>query len=208
MDVSCIPQSSCCCLFVPLFFHFSFSNFQTLKCFVTLFSATVRPTLHFNGYLKLVTHVNRDGCIVYTGIRLLLRMCPFISSFFFPSNFLTIIFIVYFSGTLRATKLKLGIHVNNECMYVDRCIVYIAIKLMLLIHPFIFSLQFSKIFVTLFSGSVSPRYCNLLHTWTVSGCIVCIAIRLLLLLFMHPFISSFFFLFNDSNIYIFHNIFL
>ena len=37
-DVSCIPESGCCCLFVPLFLHFSFSPiFKTLKFFVTLF---------------------------------------------------------------------------------------------------------------------------------------------------------------------------
>ena len=36
-NVSCISESGCCCIFVPLF-HFPFSNFQTLKFFVTLFS--------------------------------------------------------------------------------------------------------------------------------------------------------------------------
>ena len=49
--VSCIPESGCCCLFVPLFLHF-LSNFQTLKFFVTLSSGTVRPRR-----LKLGTHV-------------------------------------------------------------------------------------------------------------------------------------------------------
>ena len=54
VDVSCIPESGCCCLFVPLFLHLSFlSNFQTLKFFVTFFSGTVRPIS-----LKLGTHVD------------------------------------------------------------------------------------------------------------------------------------------------------
>ena len=65
-DVSCIPESGCCCLFVLFISSFFFlSNFQTLKFFVTLFSGTV----------------------VHTGIRLLLLICPFIGPFFFLSNF-------------------------------------------------------------------------------------------------------------------------
>ena len=40
------------CLFIPLFLHFSFSNFQTLKLFITLFSGIVRARR-----LKLGTHV-------------------------------------------------------------------------------------------------------------------------------------------------------
>ena len=54
MDVSYIPESGCCCLFIPLFFSFFFlSNFQTLKIIITLFSGTVRPRR-----LKLGTHVD------------------------------------------------------------------------------------------------------------------------------------------------------
>ena len=41
-DVSCIPESGFCCLFISLFLHFSF-QFSTLKFFVTLFSRTMRP---------------------------------------------------------------------------------------------------------------------------------------------------------------------
>ena len=33
----CLPESGGCCIFVPLFFHFSLSNFQTLKCFCHTF---------------------------------------------------------------------------------------------------------------------------------------------------------------------------
>ena len=59
-------------LFVSCFFFLS--NYQTLKIFVTLFSGVVRLT-----ELKLGTHVN----IVYTRIRLLVHICPFLSSFFY-----------------------------------------------------------------------------------------------------------------------------
>ena len=53
MDVSCIPESGCCFLFVHLFLHFSF-QFSNIKIFfVTLFSETVRPRR-----LKLGAHVD------------------------------------------------------------------------------------------------------------------------------------------------------
>ena len=84
------------------------------------------------------------GCIVYTGIRLLLLIFPFISSFFFLSNFQTLkIFITLFSGTV---------------------ILYTGVRLLLLlIHPiissffFLSNFQTLQIFVTFFSGTVRPR---------------------------------------------------
>ena len=99
------------------------------------------------------------GCIVYTRIRLLPLICPFISSFFFLSNYQTVtIFVTLFSGTVRPRKLKLGTHVDNQCMYS----VYRnkATYLSLYFGFFIFlSLHFQTvtIFVTLFSGTVRPR---------------------------------------------------
>ena len=98
----------------PLISSFFFlSNFQTLKIFVTLFSGTVRPRR-----LKLGTHVENGQIIVYTGIRLLLLIRPFIPSFFFLSNFHTLkIFVTLFSGTVRPRRLKLGTHVDNGQMY-------------------------------------------------------------------------------------------
>ena len=57
-------------------------------------------------------------CILYTGIRLLLLVCPFISSFFFLSNYQTLKnFVTFFSGTVRARRLKLGTHVDSGQMY-------------------------------------------------------------------------------------------
>ena len=49
-------------------------------------------------------------CIVYTRIRLLLVICPFIFSFFF-------LFITHFSGTVRPRRLKLCSHVDTGQMY-------------------------------------------------------------------------------------------
>ena len=64
------------------FFIFLPLQFSTLKFFVTLFSGSVRPRR-----LKIGTHVNVGRCIMYTRIRMLLLIHPFISSFFFLSNF-------------------------------------------------------------------------------------------------------------------------
>ena len=97
--------------------------------------------------------------ILYTGIRLLLLIRPFISSFFFLSNFQTLIFFVtLFSGTVRPRRLLLGTHVN-----MGRCILYTRIRLLLLSYPFISSFFFFsnsqtlKIFITFFSGTVRSR---------------------------------------------------
>ena len=77
-------QAAAAYLSLYLFIFLSL-HFQTVKCFVTLFSGTVRPRR-----LYLVHKWTVDRCIVCTGIRLLLLICPFISSFFFLSNFQTL----------------------------------------------------------------------------------------------------------------------
>ena len=57
-------------------------------------------------------------CIVYIRIRLLLLICPFISSVFFLSNFQTLqVFVTLFSGTVRPRRLKLGTHMDSGQMY-------------------------------------------------------------------------------------------
>ena len=82
---------------------------------------------------------------MYTGIRLLLLIRPFISSFFFLSNYQTLKnFVTFFSGTVRARRLKLGTHVDSGQMYH----VYRnqAATAYLSLYFFIFlSLQFSNI---------------------------------------------------------------
>ena len=95
---------------------------------------------------------------MYTGIRLLLLICPFISSFFFLSNFQTLkFFVTLFSGTVRSRRLELGTYVDSWQMYH----VYWN-QAAALIHPFIFSfffLQLSSIniFVGVFLGTMRPR---------------------------------------------------
>ena len=55
---------------------------------------------------------------MYTEMRLLLLIRPFISSFFFLSNFQTLkFFITLFSGTMRPRRLKLGTHMDNGWVY-------------------------------------------------------------------------------------------
>ena len=121
-DGSCIPESGCCCLFVSLFLHFSFSpifnieifhhsflrnceaiflslQFSTFKFFVTLFLGTMRPRR-----LKLGTHVNSGQ--MYHVIRLLLLSYLFISSFLFLSSFQHWNFSSHFSWELWSLKIE------------------------------------------------------------------------------------------------------
>ena len=100
---------------------------------------------------------------MYTRIRLLLLIHPFISSFFFLSNFQTLkFFVTLFSGTVRPRRLKLGTHMDSGQMYH----VYQK-QAAAFIHPFIFyffflsSFQTLKFFVTLFSETVRPGRLNL-----------------------------------------------
>ena len=132
-------------------------------------------------------------CIVYTGIGLLLLIHPFISSFFFLSNFQTFKFWSHFSQELWGLE---GWNLGHTWT-VGRCIVYTGVRLLLLIHPFISSFFFLSNFQTL---KFLSHFCqelwgqegwNLGHTWTVGRCIMYTGIRLLLLIY--PFISSFFF---------------
>ena len=139
----------------PFISSFTFlSNFQTLKYFVTFFSGNVRPRR-----LQLGTHVDNGRCIVFTGNRLCLLIRPFISSFFFLSNFQTLnVFVTLFSGTVRPRRLNL---VHTWTM--GSCIAFSRIRLLLHIRPFISSFFFLssfqtlKFFVTLFSRTVRPR---------------------------------------------------
>ena len=80
VDVSCIPESGCCPLFVPLFLHFSFSPIVKHWHFLSHFSQELWGLESWN-------LVHFGACIMYTGIRLLLLVCPFIGPFFFLSYF-------------------------------------------------------------------------------------------------------------------------
>ena len=96
-------------------------------------------------------------CFVYSGIRLLLLICPFIFSFFFLSNFQTLkIFVKLFSGTVRPRRLKLCTHVDSGQMYRvyrnQAATAYLALYSLFFLSNF----QTLKVFVTLFWGNVRP----------------------------------------------------
>ena len=92
---------------------------------------------------------------MYTGIRLLLLIRPFIFSFFFLSNFQILkFFVTLFSGTVRPGRLKLGTHVDSGQMYR----VYqnqVAAAYSSLYCSFFFLSNFQTLKV--FSGTVRPR---------------------------------------------------
>ena len=171
---------------------FFLSNYQTFKAFVTFFSRTVRSRIWNLVHTWIV-----GRRIVYTGIKLLLLICPFIS-FFFLSNFQTLkLFVILFSRTVRPRKLKIGTHVDNGQMYrIYRNQAAAAYS------SFISSFSFSPIFNIEFLSHFSRELWgledwNLVDTWTVGRCIMYTRIRLLLLIL--PFISSFFFLSNFQH---------
>ena len=96
--------------------------------------------------------------IVYTGIRLLLLICPFISSVFFLSNFQTFkFFVTLFAGTVRPRRLKLGTHIDSGQMYGVYRNKAAATYLSFYSVFFLSNFQTLKIFITLFSGTVRPR---------------------------------------------------
>ena len=114
-------------------------------------------------------------CIVCTGIRLLLLIYPFISSFFFLSNFQTLkFFVTLFSGTVKPRRLKLGTNVDNGQMYhVYRNQAAPAYCLFISSFFFLSNFQTLKCFVTLFSGGVKPRRLKL-GTLLDNGQIYCV----------------------------------
>ena len=126
--------------FISSFFFLS--NVQILKIFITLFSGTVRLES-----LNLVHLSTMGGCIVYTRIRLLPLICPFISSFFSLSNYQTLtFFITLFSGTVRPeTWYRCGQSVHVSCIQeLGCCCLFVPV----LVH-FSFSPSFSYKFVFL-----------------------------------------------------------
>ena len=168
-------------------------SFQTLEFFVTL-SRKLWGLEDWN-----LVHTWAVGrCIMYTGVRLLLLIRPFIS-FFFLSNFQYWNFLSHFSRELLGVEDWKLVHTWT----VGRCIMYTGIRLLLLIRPFISSFFFlSKFQHWNFSSHFSRELWGLevwklVHTWTVGRCIMYTRIRLLLLI--HPFISSFIFLSNVQH---------
>ena len=141
-------------------------------------------------------------CIMCTGIRLLLLIRPFISSFFCLTNFQHWNFSSHFLGTVRPRRLKVGTHLDSGQVY--HVYQNQAAAAYSSLYFFIFlSLQFSYWnFLSHFSQELwGLEDWNLVHTWTVGRYIVYTGIRLLLLI--RPFISSFFFLSNYQTLKVF-----
>ena len=99
-------------------------------------------------------------CIMHTGIRLLLHIRPFISSFFFLSNFQTLkFFVTLSSGTMRPRRLKLHTLVDSGQMYrvywnQDAASAYSSLYFSFF---FLSNFQTLQFFVTLFSETVRSR---------------------------------------------------
>ena len=152
VDVACIAESDCCCLFVPFFLHFFSQIFKHWKI-----------SSHFSQELWSLEvwtlHTwTVGGCSVYTRIRLLLHIRFFISYFSFQLS--KLIILSHFCEELCVLE---GWNLVNTWT-MGGCIVYTTNKLLLLIHPFSIFLSNSqtiKFFVTLFSGTVRPRHLKL-----------------------------------------------
>ena len=108
-----VYQNQAAAAYSSLYFLFFLSNFQHWN-FSSHFSRKMWSLEDWN-----LVHTETVGrCILYTGIRLLLLIHPFISSFFFLSNFQTFKFFdTLFSGTVRPRRLKLDTHVDSGQMY-------------------------------------------------------------------------------------------
>ena len=105
------------------------SNLQTLN-FLSHFSQELWGLEGWN----FIPTWTMSGCIVYTGIRLLLCICHFIFSLFFLSNFQALKCSSRFSQTLWDLQGWNLVHMWTT----DGCIMYPRIGLLLLlIHPFI-----------------------------------------------------------------------
>ena len=113
MDVSCIPESGCCCLFVLLFFFIFLSlQFSNIKFFVTLFSGTVRPRR-----LKLGTQVDSGRMYLVYWNQAAAYLSLYFSIFLLSNSQTLKIFVTFFSGTMRPRRLKLSTHVGNWWIY-------------------------------------------------------------------------------------------
>ena len=129
-------------------------------------------------------------CITFTGINPLLLIHPFISSFFFLSNFQTFKFIVtLFSETVWPRSWNLA-HTCSGQMY-RVCQNQAAAAYSFLYFSFFFPSNFQTLtFSSHFSQELwDLEDWNLAHTWTVERCIVYTVFRLLL--FICPFMFHF-----------------
>ena len=186
-------------LFIPLFLHFSFQlQHRNLP---SHFSQELCGLEDWN--LVHTWTVGRG--IMYTGIRLLLLFIPFISSFFFLSNFQTLnIFVTLSLGTVRPRRLKLGTHMDSGQLY------HVYWNQAAALFPLFLHFSFSPVFnIEIFHHFSWELWgledWKLVHTWTVVRCIMYTRINcccLFIPLFLHFSSSPIF------NIEIFHHTFL
>ena len=146
------------------------------------------------------------GCIMYTGIRLLLLLfIPlFFFYFFFLSNFETLnVFVILFSGTVRPRRLKLVTHMDNQWMYhMYQNQAAAAYSSHYFSFFFLSYFQTLKFFITLFSGTVRPRRLKLathVDNWWMYRVYRNQAAAALI----HPFVFLFLFLSNFETLKIF-----
>ena len=150
-----VYQNQAAALIHPFISSFFFlSNFQHWK-FWSHFSRELWGLEDWN-----LVHMWTVGrCIMYTRIRLLLLVCPFISSFFLSLQFSTLkFFVTLFSGTMRPRRLKISTLVDIGQMYhvyqTQAAAAYLSLYFFIFLPPQFLNI---KIFVTLFSGTVRPR---------------------------------------------------
>ena len=127
-----VYRNQAAALIHPFYSSFFFlSNFQTLKYFVTIFSE-LWGLEDWN-----LAHTWTVGrCIMYTGIRLLLLIHPFILHYTFSPIFKHWNLLSHFSQELWGLEVWNMVHTWT----VGRCIVYIGIELLLLIRFFFIEL--------------------------------------------------------------------
>ena len=98
---------------------------------------------------------------MYTRIRLLLLIHFFILHFLSLQFSNIKIFVALLSGIVSPRKLKLGTHMKNGWMYRVYCNQAAAAYSSLFSFFFLSNFQKLKFFITLFSGTVKPRYWKL-----------------------------------------------
>ena len=92
--VSCIPESGCCCLFIPIFLPFLSLQFSNIKIFHHTFIRTVRPRR-----LKLGTHVDSGWMYSHYSVYQNQTAAAYLSLFYF-SNIQVLKFWSHFSQEL------------------------------------------------------------------------------------------------------------
>ena len=129
------PESGCCCLFVPLFLHFS-----TLKIFAALFWRTVMPRR-----FKIGIHVDSGQMYCVYRNQAAAAYLSFYFFIFLSLQFSTLKFFITLFSELWSLEDWNLVHTWT----VGRCIVYTGIRLLLLIRLFISSFFFLSSYQTL-----------------------------------------------------------